>query len=41
MCKTDDDHEIPCNLRFIDSNTFMMGSLDNHVNNLSELYVCN
>ena len=35
------DFTIPYNLRFIDSNKFMMGSLDNHVNNLSELYACN
>ena len=37
----EEKHEIPLNLRFIDSNKFMMGSLDNHVNNLSELFVCN
>ena len=35
------DYEIPYNLRFIDSNKFMMRSLDNHVNNLSKLYPCN
>ena len=35
------DYEIPYSLRFIDSNNFMMSSLENHVNNLSELYVCN
>ena len=29
------------NLRFIDSDRFMQGSLDAHVNNLSELYGCN
>ena len=39
--KTVDEYEIPANLRFIDSNKLMLGSLDNHVNNLSELYVCN
>ena len=36
-----EDYEVPLNLRFIDSNKFLMGSLDNHVNNLSELYDCN
>ena len=41
MYKTVDDYGIPCNLRFNDSNKFMLGSLDNHVTNLSELYVCN
>ena len=34
------DYKIPYNLRFIDSNRFMMGSLENHVNNLSQLYDC-
>ena len=41
MYKECKDYAIPYNLRFIDSNKFMMGSLDNHVNNLSELYTCN
>ena len=41
MYKTVDEYEIPYNLRIIDSNKLMVGSLDNHVNNLSELYVCN
>ena len=41
MYKECNDYTIPYNLRFIDSNKFMMGSLDNHVNNLSELYACN
>ena len=41
MYKECKDYTIPYNLRFIDSNKFMMGSLDNHVNNLSELYACN
>ena len=41
MYKECKDCTIPYNLRFIDSNKFMMGSLDNHVNNLSELYTCN
>ena len=36
-----EEYEIPLNLRFVDSNKFMMGSLDNHVNTLSELFVCN
>ena len=41
MYRTVKDNEILYNLRFIDSNNFVMGLLDNHVNNLSELYVCN
>ena len=41
MYRTVKDYEIPYNLRFLDSNKFMMGSLDTHVNILSELYVCN
>ena len=41
MYKECNDYTIPYNLRFIDSNKFMMGSLDSHVNNLSELYSCN
>ena len=41
MYKEVNDYEIPYNLRFIDSNKFMMRSLDNHVNNLSKLYPCN
>ena len=41
MYRTVKDYEIPYNLRFIDSNNFMMDLLDTHVNNLSELYVCN
>ena len=41
MYRTVKDYEIPYNLRFIDSNNFVMGLLDNHVNNLSELYACN
>ena len=36
-----EEYEIPPNLRFIDSNKFMMWPLDNHVNSLSELFVCN
>ena len=35
------DKTINYNLRFIDSDRFMQGSLDAHVNNLSELYGCN
>ena len=39
------DYVIECeviyNLRFIDSNIFMMGTLDTHVINLSELPSCN
>ena len=41
MYKECNDYTIPYNLRFIDSNKVMMGSLNNHVNNLSELYACN
>ena len=41
MYKTVNEYDILYNLRFVDSNRFMMGSLNNHVNNLSELYVCN
>ena len=35
------EYEVPYNLRFIDSNKFMMRSLDTHVINLSELQSCN
>ena len=35
-----DDKFTICNLRFIDSVRFMVGSLDTHVNSLSELYDC-
>ena len=41
MYKECNDYTIPYNLRFIDSNKVMMGSSDNHANNLSELYACN
>ena len=41
MYKECNDYKIPYKLRFIDSNKFMMGSLENHVNNLSQLYDCN
>ena len=41
MYKSAEDCEYPCNLRFIDSSKFMLGSLVNHVNNLSEMYSCN
>ena len=34
------DFEIPYNLPLIGSNSFVLGSLENHVNNLSELYDC-
>ena len=34
------DYEISYNLRFIYSYKFMIDSLENHINNLSELYVC-
>ena len=34
-------NDYPFMLKFIDSNNFMMGSLDNRVNNLSNLYSCN
>ena len=40
MYKECNDYTIPYNLRFTDSNKFMMGSLHNHVNNLSDLYAC-
>ena len=40
MRKEVNDKVIPYNLRFIDSNNFVIGSLENHVNNLSELYDC-
>ena len=39
--QSSDVYEYPCSLRFIDSNKFMLGSLDSHVNNLSEMYYCN
>ena len=35
------EYEFPYNLRFIDSNKFLMRSLDTHVINLSELQSCN
>ena len=35
------EYDVPYNLRFIDSNNFMMGSLDTHVNNLSKPQSCN
>ena len=38
--KNRDDNFITYNLKFIDSARFMAGSLDTHVNNLSELYNC-
>ena len=41
MYKQCNDYTILYNLIFIDSSKFMMGSLDNQVNNLSELYPCN
>ena len=40
MYKELNDYEIWYNLRFIDSYKFMIDSLENHVNNLSERYVC-
>ena len=40
MYKEINDKVIPYNLRFIDSNNFILGSLENHVNNSSELYDC-
>ena len=40
MCKDCNDYKIPYNLRFIDSDKFMMGSLEIHFNNLSKLYDC-
>ena len=41
MYKSTKEYEYPCHLRFIDSNKFMLGSLDSHLNNLSEMYSCN
>ena len=41
MYKECNDYKIPYKLRFIDSNKLMMRSLENHVNNLSQLYDCN
>ena len=41
MYKECKNWKIPYKLRFIDSNKFMMGLLENHVNNLSQLYDCN
>lgn len=38
--KREDDKFTRYNLKFIDSAKFMTGSLDTHVNNLSELYNC-
>ena len=35
------ENEFPYNLRFIDSNKFLMRSLDTHVINLPELQSCN
>ena len=35
------DNDYPFMLKFINSNKFMMGSLESHVNNLSNLYICN
>ena len=35
-----DDKYVPYNLKCIDTNRFMDGSLSNLVNNLSELYIC-
>ena len=40
MYKEVNDKVTPYNLRFIDSNNFMLGPLGNHVNNLSKLYDC-
>ena len=41
MYKSAEKYEYPCNLRFIDSKKFMLGSLVSHVNNLYEMYSCN
>ena len=41
MYKSAEKYEYPCNLIFIDSNKFMLGSLVSHVNNLYEMYSCN
>ena len=35
------DNAFPFMLKFVDSNDFMMGSLESHVNNLSNLHNCN
>ena len=40
IIKREDDKFTRYNLKFIDSAKFMAGSLDTHVNNLSELYNC-
>ena len=40
MYKEVNDKVTPYNLRFIDSNNFMLGPLENHVNNLSKPYDC-
>ena len=41
MYKECNDYKIPYKLRFIDSNKFPMGLLENLVNNLSQLNDCN
>ena len=41
MHKRAEKSQYLCNVRFIDRNKVMQGSLDSHVNNLSELNVCN
>ena len=41
MYKTVHDYEVPYSLRFIGSNNFMMGSLEPHVENLTDFYNCN
>ena len=35
-----ESYEIPLSLRLIDGNRLMQGTLNSHVNNLSELYDC-
>lgn len=40
MYKTVHDYEVPYSLRFIGSNNFMMGSLEPHVENLTDFYNC-
>ena len=40
MYKSVNDYQVPYNLRFFDSNNFMMGSLESPVNNLSDFHNC-
>ena len=40
MYKECNNYKMPYNLRFINSNRFMMRTLESHVNNISQLYHC-